>query len=867
MIGSEERALTIEVTYLDVFEKNEMVAESQQSFQMEYNAEGQPYQKAGNIRLTDSGEFVTANFYTVDAKLSYAQQSGGDVTVGSVNGQTKLGGDIRIGCIGLGSDGHGGWLNFPIYIQKVKVSVMQPVDNIDPPEFPPMTALNNFEGKSVAGYQMWFTASSGQTGWVHWNGGTRPEAGRITVEMWPDISDYPDSVLEQTGFADLGDGRKAELFSSKKDATVDVHVSWMKEYGIDGFAIQRFYGETNIGKENGRVNLDMAKDAAEKYGRLFYIMYDLNGAKGAGMSAVDRLQGDFVNNIEGRGLIESPVYAQMDGKPVVCLWGLDDNSTSYATHDAALTFIKWLKERGYYVIGGVPNNEWTEEDDPFADVYQSLDMISPWTVGRYSNTNVVNWMRDKVTAHMEYCEKYGIDYQPVVLAGSAWSNFNWGYPNDNPRLAGRFMWNQAYLLKEVYGASCVYFAMFDEYDEGTAIMKNAQDYFDIPTGMQYFQTNSVDGVWLSSDYYLRLAGAIAKLMRGEIEPTTEIPIPHSEGPVYFRNSFESRWSEVRNEDKEVVDAVTTPIDPSALNPRDLYLEERDGSDWVMLDIAECVEDNEQEYVRTGTWCYEFAGEAYAGNVNVNRYCQINEAKIVVPKGLSFEFSTYPKNEEGRYVFMDLLFEDGTLLSEVQGGIRGAKGKVGEWNRFVYMLDDSLVGKTITGIVVAYDHPVSADAKFDCLIDDVFIQVSEQDNALLTAVTETAEQLTAGEFTAQYEEEAVDAAKKAIEAARAVIAKTDASAKEIETAMAGVQQAVKALLATASGATLGDINGDGAINTTDARLALQYAVEKITLTESQIALGDVNRDGVVNTTDARLILQYAVEKIDSFPAEK
>lgn len=67
--------------------------------------------------------------------------------------------------------------------------------------------------------------------------------------------------------------------------------------------------------------------------------------------------------------------------------------------------------------------------------------------------------------------------------------------------------------------------------------------------------------------------------------------------------------------------------------------------------------------------------------------------------------------------------------------------------------------------------------------------------------------------------------------------------------------------------LGDINGDGQINTTDARLALQYAVEKITLTESQQLVGDVDASRKVDTTDARLILQYAVEKIHQFPAEK
>ena len=77
----------------------------------------------------------------------------------------------------------------------------------------------------------------------------------------------------------------------------------------------------------------------------------------------------------------------------------------------------------------------------------------------------------------------------------------------------------------------------------------------------------------------------------------------------------------------------------------------------------------------------------------------------------------------------------------------------------------------------------------------------------------------------------------------------------------------ALRITGDAQKLGDIDGNGTVNTTDARLALQYAVEKITLNEAQLVVGDVDGDGVVNTTDARLILQYAVEKIDKFPAEE
>lgn len=46
------------------------------------------------------------------------------------------------------------------------------------------------------------------------------------------------------------------------------------------------------------------------------------------------------------------------------------------------------------------------------------------------------------------------------------------------------------------------------------------------------------------------------------------------------------------------------------------------------------------------------------------------------------------------------------------------------------------------------------------------------------------------------------------------------------------------------------------------MILQAAVGKLTLTEEQKRLADINGDGVVNATDARLILQYVVEKIDS-----
>ena len=63
----------------------------------------------------------------------------------------------------------------------------------------------------------------------------------------------------------------------------------------------------------------------------------------------------------------------------------------------------------------------------------------------------------------------------------------------------------------------IYVAMFDEVDEGTAIFKCTSD---VPPGAE---SKFLGYEGLPSDFYLRLTGMGAKLLRGEIPLSEKIP--------------------------------------------------------------------------------------------------------------------------------------------------------------------------------------------------------------------------------------------------------------------------------------------------------------------------------------------------------
>lgn len=87
--------------------------------------------------------------------------------------------------------------------------------------------------------------------------------------------------------------------------------------------------------------------------------------------------------------------------------------------------------------------------------------------------------------------------------------------------------------------------------------------------------------------------------------------------------------------------------------------------------------------------------------------------------------------------------------------------------------------------------------------------------------------------------------------------TGVSQTDVDTATEALNEAIDKLVEKTEPHESGDVNGDGAINSTDARWVLQATVGLTELNDAQQEAADVNNDGTINSTDARLILQATV----------
>ena len=388
----------------------------------------------------------------------------------------------------------------------------------------PPVAREGMEGKVFVGYQGWFapTVEGSERKWIHYASGGRFEPGHCTIDMWPDLTGFEADELYPTDFRHA-DGRVANVFSSSNLKTVDRHFAWMKEYGIDGAFLQRFAVSARNRQLRPHLSavLDNVRKSAGKHGRAWSVMYDLSGLRAGQMQSV---MDDWKMLATELRVRDDTAYLRHRGKPVVTVWGIGFNDNRQYTLEECRALVKFLKSDpvcgGNTVMLGVPY--WwrrlerdTLRDPVLHEILAEADVISPWAVGRYQRPEQLPGLQKEVMEpDLRWLTERKLDYMPVIFPGFSWHNMN-KRPgreaplNQIPRRGGQFLWAQAAAAKRS-GAKMVYVAMFDEIDEGTAIMKVTND---PPVGDSPFVT--YEG--LPSDHYLWLTGQIGRLMRGEID--------------------------------------------------------------------------------------------------------------------------------------------------------------------------------------------------------------------------------------------------------------------------------------------------------------------------------------------------------------
>lgn len=392
---------------------------------------------------------------------------------------------------------------------------------------------STLEGKVLLGYQGWFNCpgdGSGR-GWRTWARGL-PGAGTLTVDMYPDLSEFdPKDLCAPPGLT--RGGRQAYLYTARNPNIVMGHFRWMAEYGLDGILLQRFVSSIERQRATGDVVLKNVLAAARKYGRVFCIDYDVSGAQED--TFWDIMRKDWEYLVGELKITSHPGYLHHHGKPVLSVWGIGYNEDRRPPKDPefARQIIQWFKNKAperYRVtyMGGTPSRWRTlsgdcRTDPRWAEVFRMMDVIQPWTVGRYRDEKGPDEWKDKVILpELRLTKASGQLYMPVIFPGFSWANLKNDQPNKIPRNGGKFLWRQACNAKAA-GATVLKIAMFDEVNESTAIYKIAAKRSDAPD-QGYWLTLDADGYDLPSDWYLRLAGEITKMFHGERPLSYQMPV-------------------------------------------------------------------------------------------------------------------------------------------------------------------------------------------------------------------------------------------------------------------------------------------------------------------------------------------------------
>ena len=221
---------------------------------------------------------------------------------------------------------------------------------------------------------------------------------------------------------------------------------------------------------------------------------------------------------------------------MVAIWGLGFPDRPYDIRKIGVNrLIDFLKNDPEYggcsVMLGVPTYFRELDKDCLPDPYlheiiKSANRLISCVLKRFTPLLHKDELRyrDHVIADISWCKNNSIDYVPIVYPGFSWHNLSKGNKDlarhttygAIPRLGGQFYWDLIHSAISA-GAEMLYVGMYDEIDEGTAIIKVS----DNPPNSENVHFVGNDGV--ESDHYLFLTGKAGQMLRKEIPLSLGMP--------------------------------------------------------------------------------------------------------------------------------------------------------------------------------------------------------------------------------------------------------------------------------------------------------------------------------------------------------
>ena len=371
------------------------------------------------------------------------------------------------------------------------------------------------------------------------------EGKRPKFDYWPEISELDENDLFETNIPGSG-GKMGMLYESGSERVVHQHFQWLADYQLDGVLLERNLANENFEVIESERNalLGAVKNAAVNFDRVFGLKYDVSGSSLEGLA-------NFVledwKELVDQGLLKNTSYLWHKGRPVIALFGVGfEENRVQQDPNILLNLIDSLKhnENPAYrasIIGFVPINwNWLPlSEDPeiekkWQEVFRSLDVISPWSVGAYSNEQDFSihmdlFLRPDKAFIQSSNEVLGTSrsYMPVIWPGLSNGNMSLvrtNYRGDHDLVSrndGHFFWQQAAMIKSL-DIDMLYINSLDDLNEGTAIYKLISNASELPQlgavekadGYQLLAFGK-DGLEEPSDWYLKMSQKMGRIIRKE----------------------------------------------------------------------------------------------------------------------------------------------------------------------------------------------------------------------------------------------------------------------------------------------------------------------------------------------------------------